>query len=324
MKRIAVLTSGGDAPGMNAAIRAVVRSGIHAGMEVYGIERGYEGLLDNDIRRLQWSDAGDIIQRGGTVLKTARCERFLQDEWIDVAAENLTGRSIDGVVVIGGDGTFRGGAKLAERGVTVVGIPATIDNDLAYTDFTIGFKTAVSTVLDLITKIRDTSSSHERTTIIEVMGRHCGDLALYAGITGGADAILVPEVDVDIQGLVNTVRSGKKSGKLHNVIVKAEGVDIPLSELAELLEKLTGQETRTVVPGYIQRGGSPVAEDRLLASLAGAKAVKLLDEHLDAGERKSFAIGMRGNKIFLMPLAAAINYKGSFNTDIYELANVLG
>ena len=320
MKRIGVLTSGGDAPGMNAAIRAVVRSGISQGMEVYGINRGYEGLIENDINRLEWYHAGDIIYRGGTILKTARCERFYDDEWVARAADNLKHRGIDSLVVIGGDGTFRGGLCLVKHGINVIGIPASIDNDLGYTDVTIGFNTAIDTILDLVTKIRDTSSSHERATIIEVMGRNCGDLAIYAGITSGADVIMVPEHEMPIQDVIERVRAGKNSGKLHTVIIKAEGVDIPLNELQQILESLTGQETRTVVPGYIQRGGSPVAQDRLIASLAGAKAIDLIQQN----DNKSYAVGFAGSDVFAINMEAAVNSKRIFREDIYELANVLG
>lgn len=320
MKRIAILTSGGDAPGMNAAIRAVLRSGITRGMEVYGIYRGYEGLIENDIKRLSWTDGGDIIYRGGTILKTARSDRFYQDEWVDRAVENLRHRGIDGLVVIGGDGTYRGGLNIAKRGIPVIGIPASIDNDLGYTDFTIGFNTALNTVLDLVTKIRDTSSSHERATIVEVMGRHCGDLAVFAGITSGADVVMVPECEMPIQEVIERVRDGQNSGKLHTVIIKAEGVDTPLHELQDILEKLTGQETRTVVPGYIQRGGSPTAQDRLIASLAGAKAVEIL-----AGDpTESYAVGVRGSEVFTVSLQEAVETERVFRQDIYDLANILG
>lgn len=320
MRRIAVLTSGGDAPGMNAAIRAVVRSGISRGMEVYGVYRGYEGLIENDIRRLEWHNVGDIIYRGGTILQTARCERFHDDEWVEYAADNLKHRGIDSLVVIGGDGTYRGGLCLAKHGISVIGIPASIDNDLGYTDFTIGFNTAINTVLDLVTKIRDTSSSHSRATIIEVMGRHCGDLAIYAGITSGADVIMVPECEIPISEVIERVRAGKNSGKLHTVIIKAEGVETPLSELQDILEHLTGQETRTVVPGYIQRGGSPTAQDRLIASLAGARAIELIAQN----DGKSYAIGTNGSEVFNVSLEEAVNKKRVFRDDIYDLANVLG
>lgn len=320
MRRIAVLTSGGDAPGMNAAIRAVVRSGISKGMEVYGVYRGYQGLIENDIKRLEWHNAGSIIYRGGTILKTARSERFFEDEWLNVAADNLKHRGIDSLIVIGGDGTFRGGLNLAKRGISVIGIPASIDNDLGYTDFTIGFNTALNTILDLVTKIRDTSSSHERATIIEVMGRQCGDLAIYAGITSGADVVMVPEEEMPIEQVIERVRAGKNSGKVHTVIIKAEGVDIPLNELQELLEHLTGQETRSVVPGYIQRGGSPTAQDRLIASLAGAAAIDLADKN----DGKSYAVGTNGSEVFSVSLEEAVNTPRKFRKDIYDLANILG
>ena len=198
MKKIGVLTSGGDAPGMNAAIRAAVRKGLSMGMEVFGIERGYEGLLDGDIRKMEWHSVGDILQRGGTILRTARSERFRTQEGQEHAAKMLETFGIEGLVVIGGDGSFKGGLALSDRGIKVMGVPGTIDNDLAYTDYTIGFDTAVNTILSLVSNIRDTSSAHERTTVIEVMGRNCGDIAVYAGLGGGADDILVPELEIDI------------------------------------------------------------------------------------------------------------------------------
>ena len=198
MKKIGILTSGGDAPGMNAAVRAAVRCGIDAGMEVYGIQRGYEGLLEGEIAKMEWSSVGDILQRGGTILRTARSSRFMEERWIHHGAEMLRTFGIEGLIVVGGDGSFHGGLELAKQGIMVMGVPGTIDNDLAYTDYTIGFDTAVNTVLGLISNIRDTSSSHERTTIVEVMGRHCGDLALHAGLAGGADVVLVPEVEIDV------------------------------------------------------------------------------------------------------------------------------
>ena len=215
MNRIGVLTSGGDAPGMNAAIRAVVRCGLDCGMEVYGIERGYEGLLDGDFRLMDRYSVGDIMHRGGTVLKSARSARFMEDTWVDHAAGVLKTYGVEGLVIIGGDGTFRGGLELAKRGITVMGIPGTIDNDLGYTDFTIGFDTAVTTVLDAISKLRDTSSSHNRTTIVEVMGRQCGDIALFSGLAGGAEYVLVPEKELDLNALCVKIMDGMRKGKLH-------------------------------------------------------------------------------------------------------------
>ena len=321
MKKIAVLTSGGDAPGMNAAIRAVVRMAINSGMEVYGIDRGYEGLIEGEIHKLEWTDVGDILFRGGTILKSARCARFHKDEWVKIAAGNLVERGIDGLVVIGGDGTFRGGKCLVEHGITVVGIPASIDNDLGYTDYTIGFDTSVNTILDLISKVRDTSSSHERATIIEAMGRHCGDIALYAGLAGGADYILIPEKELHLDDMISQIRVDKHNGKLHTIIIKAEGVDMPLNELESVIEERTGRETRSVVPGYIQRGGTPTAQDRILAGLCGAKAVELLASGQAAG---GVAVGINGGKIISIPLLDAVNTKQEFRNDIYEVSLILG
>ncbi len=319
MKKIGVLTSGGDAPGMNAAVRAAVRCGIDKDMEVYGIKRGYEGLLDGEITKMEWHSVGDILQRGGTILRTARSPRFHEANWVDHAARILDAFGIEGVVIIGGDGSFRGGVELAKRGIKVMGVPGTIDNDLGYTDYTIGFDTAVNTILGLITNIRDTSSSHERSTIIEVMGRHCGDLALHSGIAGGADVILVPEVECDINEICRRVLEGQATGKGHSLIVMAEGFDMDSSELAKTLEEMTGREARTVVPGYIQRGGSPTEKDRLIATMTAAKAVDLLYDDED-----SKAVGVFNGKVVAMDLQEALEVKGEFNRDLYDLANVLG
>lgn len=319
MNKIAILTSGGDAPGMNAAVRAAVRCGIDKGMEVYGIQRGFEGLLDGEISRMEWSSVGDILQRGGTILRTARSSRFMEDKWVEHGAAMLRTFGIDGLIVIGGDGSFKGGRALASKGINVIGVPGTIDNDLAYTDFTIGFDTAVNTVLGLISNIRDTSSSHERTTIIEVMGRRCGDLALYAGLAGGADVILVPEVKTDMNEVCRKVLQGQASGKVHSIIVMAEGAQFSLPELTEKLEAMTGRETRSVVPGYIQRGGSPSNQDRMLASQTAAMAVDLLYNDSD-----SKAVGSISGKIVALDLNEAIDAKSEFRKDIYDLAEVLG
>lgn len=318
MKKIGVLTSGGDAPGMNAAVRAVVRCGIAKGMEVYGIERGYEGLMDASIRQMSLSSVGDILHKGGTILSTARSERFRTDEGQDHAARVLDTFGIEGLVVIGGDGSLKGGLQLAKRGISVMGLPGTIDNDLGYTDFTIGFDTAVNTVLSAVTNIRDTSSAHQRTTIIEVMGRHCGDIALYAGLTGGADAILVPEMDFNVKEICRKIIQGQNRGKLHGIIVKAEGVDIDVKELAREIEERTAQETRTVTLAYLQRGGSPTANDRMLASKTASKAVELLYD-----DESSKAIGICGSEIVAYDLEEALQMKRPFDMDIYNLADVL-
>ena len=321
MKKIGVLTSGGDSPGMNAAIRSVVRMAIDKDMEVYGIDRGYEGLIEGDIYQLNWDDVGDIIYRGGTILRSARCSRFHKDEWVKIAADNLRERGIEGLVVIGGDGTFRGGQCLVNHGIDVVGIPASIDNDLGYTEYTIGFDTAVNTILDLMNKIRDTSSSHERATIIEVMGRHCGDLALYAGLAGGADCIMLPEKEYNIDQMIEQIRADKHAGKPHTIIVKAEGVDVPLKELEEIIEERTGRETRSVVLGYIQRGGNPSAQDRILAGLMGALSVELLSSGQVSG---GVAVGNQGGKVFSVPFSEAVDSRPEFRVDMYDISQVLG
>ena len=319
VKTIGVLTSGGDAPGMNACVRSVVRTAIHEGLKVKGIMRGYAGLLQEEIVDMDTTSVSDTISHGGTILYTARCMEFTTPEGQQRGAEICRKHGIDGIVVVGGDGSFRGGVELAKRGIKVMGVPGTIDNDLGYTDYTIGFDTAVNTILGLITNIRDTSSSHERSTIIEVMGRHCGDLALHSGIAGGADVILVPEVECDINEICRRVLEGQATGKGHSLIVMAEGFDMDSSELAKTLEEMTGREARTVVPGYIQRGGSPTEKDRLIATMTAAKAVDLLYDDED-----SKAVGVFNGKVVAMDLQEALEVKGEFNRDLYDLANVLG
>ena len=318
MKKIAILTSGGDAPGMNAAVRAAVRTGLSMGMEVFGIERGYEGLLDGEIRKMEWHSVGDILQRGGTILRTARSERFREAKWQKHAVDMLQTFGIEGLIVVGGDGSFHGGLELDRLGVTVMGIPGTIDNDLGCTDYTIGFDTAVNTVLSMISNLRDTASAHERTTIVEVMGRHCGDIALHAGLAGGADVILVPEMETDINMVCRRVLRGQQSGKLHSIIMKAEGVDMSVQQLAEIIEERTGREVRSVVPGYIQRGGTPTGRDRMLASVMASKAVKLLYD-----DERSKAIGIINNEITAVDLADALEMKKEFSKDLYEIAEIL-
>ena len=319
MRKIGVLTSGGDSPGMNAAIRAVVRCCIDAGFEVWGIERGFEGLLDGELRVMDRSSVGDILHRGGTVLKTARSERFMEDRWIDKAADLLKTLNIDGLVVIGGDGSLHGGLKLAERGITVMGLPGTIDNDLNYTDFTIGFDTAVSTVLEAVSKIRDTSSAHDRTSVIEVMGRHCGDIALYSAVTGGAECVLLPEKEEDINRVCRKIIEGSNRGKLHSIIIQAEGTPTQGDELVKSIEEKTGRETKLIVLSYLQRGGSPTMNDRLLATLCAEKAVTLLGEG-----SKSKAIGVSDGHIVAYDLADALKMPGTFDENLYSLIDVLG
>lgn len=318
MKRIAVLTSGGDSPGMNAAIRAVVRCGIDKGMEVYGVSRGYEGLLDGEIRQMDRNSVGDILHKGGTILKTARSERFKTEEGLNRAAEMLRTFGIEGLVVVGGDGSARGARELSLRGITVMCLPGTIDNDLNYSDVTIGFDTAVNTVLEAITKLRDTSSAHDRTTVIEVMGRDCGDIALYAGLAGGAEAVLIPEIPVDVNEICRRIIEGSHRGKLHSIVIKAEGTEMTSGELARLIEERTGKETRKVVLGYLQRGGNPTLNDRNLATLTAAKAVELL--YADSASK---AIGMSQGAIVAYDLDDALAMPKEFNQNMYELISVL-
>lgn len=317
MKSIGVLTSGGDAPGMNAAIRAVVRMGIHNGIKVMGIKRGYAGLINGEIEEMNRHSVSDIIHRGGTMLRTARCEEFKDEKVRKKAAEVLKVFGIDGLVVIGGDGSFRGAQLLSKLGVLTVGIPGTIDNDLPYTDYTIGYDTALNTVLESINKIRDTSTSHQRVSIVEVMGRNCGDIALYSGIAGGAESVIVPEVDFDTNNLCKTILEGKLRGKLHNLIILAEGVGGAFN-LAEKVQNITGLETRATVLGHIQRGGSPSAFDRILASKMGVKAVELL---IDG--KTSRAVGMKNGEIMDMDIDEAVAMPRSFNNRAYEISKIL-
>ena len=316
--KIGVLTSGGDAPGMNAAIRAVVRCGIDAGFEVYGIKRGYEGLLDGEIERMSLSSVGDILHRGGTILKTARSERFSTEEGVKRSKVILGTFGIDALIVIGGDGSMRGALELSKLGINVMCLPGTIDNDLAYTDYTIGFDTAVNTVLDAISKVRDTSSAHERNTIIEVMGRHCGDIALYAGVGGGAEAVLIPEVEADVNRVCRKILQGAGRGKLNSIIINAEGSGVSSDELAKEIADVTGRETRIVVLSYLQRGGVPTLDDRLLASQSGAKAIELIQNGI-----KNRAIGTVNGKIQAFEIEGALSEKCEFDHELYELIDVL-
>ena len=275
---IGVLTSGGDAPGMNAAIRAVVRKAIASGKKVVGIEKGYRGLLDEEIFEMSPRNVSDSIQRGGTILRTARCEEFVTEEGQKKGAEICKKHGIDGLVAIGGDGTYRGAQKLASLGINTIGVPATIDLDISSTDYTIGFDTAVNTAMQAIDKVRDTSSSHERCSIIEVMGRNAGYIALWCGIANGAEDILIPEKYQFVeQDIINNIISNRKKGKTHHLIINAEGIGHSTS-MARRIEAATGIETRATILGHMQRGGSPTARDRYYASIMGAYAVDLLCE----------------------------------------------
>ena len=278
IQTIGVLTSGGDAPGMNAAIRAVVRQAISKGKKVKGIRRGYTGLIAEDIVDMEAKDVSDIIQRGGTILQTARCPEFRTEEGQKLGAEMCRKHRIEGIIVIGGDGSFRGAQKLAAQGINTIGIPGTIDLDISCTDYTIGFDTAVNTAMEAIDKIRDTASSHERCSIIEVMGRDAGYIALWCGLANGAEQVLIPEkYDFDEQKIVNNIIANRKRGKRHYIIINAEGIGHSTS-LARRIEAATGMETRATILGHMQRGGSPTCKDRVYASTMGAYAVDLLCE----------------------------------------------
>ncbi|NJP37327.1 6-phosphofructokinase [Alkalicoccus luteus] len=317
MNKLAVLTSGGDAPGMNAAVRAAVRAGIYYNYEVYGVKRGFEGLINGDLEKLNASSVADIIHKGGTFLKTARSQAFMTPEGRKKAVDMLTSMDIRAVIVIGGDGSFRGAEALSREGIQTIGIPATIDNDLAYTDFTIGFDTAVNTVLQAVTNIRDTSSSHEKTTIIEVMGRNCGDLALYAGAAGGAESIIVPEKPFTIKEIGEKIRRGRSRGKLHHILMLAEGAGSAV-DIQRKLESETGEKSRITVLGFIQRGGDPTASDRLLASRMGLKAVEACKNGTD-----SSLIGIRNNDLTITKIDEALSYKKRDDGELTRLTEIL-
>jgi 6-phosphofructokinase 1 len=314
MRNIAVLTSGGDAPGMNAAIRAVVRMGINKGFDVFGVRKGFRGLINGDFEKMNESSVSDIIQRGGTILQTARSEEFRTDEGQSKAAKMAKIFDIDGLVVIGGDGSFTGAKRLSEKGVACIGVPGTIDNDLAYTDYSIGFDTAVNNVLDAINKIRDTSSSHERASIIEVMGRNSGDIALYAGLAGGAEGIIVPEMKFEMDNICKLLIERRNRGKLHSIIILAEGVG-DAKQLEKKIMENVDIEVRSTILGYTQRGGNTTAFDRILASRLGARAVELL-----AVGKSARAVGIRDNKLIDMEIGEALSMKREFPRELYELA----
>ena len=318
IRRIGILTSGGDAPGMNAAIRAVVRTAIYYGMEVCGIERGYAGLIEDDVIPMEMRSVSDIVQRGGTKLRTARCLEMLTKEGQQQAVKTLEKHNIDGLVVIGGDGSFRGAKILSEDyGVPTIGIPGTIDNDLQYTDYTLGFDTAVNTCLDIINKLRDTMTSHERISVVEVMGRHCGDIALYSGIASGAEIIIVPEINFDMDDVVMKINRSRASGKHSNIIVVAEGV-MSADTFAKQLQEVTEYSVRPTCIGHVQRGGSPSMADRMLAAQFGNKAVRLLGKGI--GNR---VVGIHKNEIIDMDIIEAVSMKKQFNYELYETLQMI-
>ncbi len=278
IKTIGVLTSGGDAPGMNAAIRAVVRTGLAKGLNVKGIKKGYQGLLNEEIIDMKAKDVSEIIQRGGTILGTARCMEFMELEGQQKGADICRKHGIDGIVVIGGDGSYKGAQALAAQGINTVGVPGTIDLDIACTDYTIGFDTAINTAMEAIDRVKDTSSSHERASVIEVMGRNAGYIALWCGVANGAEDILLPEkYDYNEQGIINNIINNRKRGKTHHIIINAEGIGHSTS-MARRIEAATGIETRATILGYMQRGGNPTCRDRYFASIMGSYAVDILLE----------------------------------------------
>ena len=319
--KIAVLTSGGDAPGMNAAIRAVVRTGITKGYEVYGVRRGYNGILNREIELMTFQDVSEKLQHGGTFLFTARSAEFNEDAGKQKAAAICKELGIDTLVVIGGDGSFKGARDLSKYGVNIIGIPGTIDLDISYTDYTIGFDTAVNTAMEAIDRLRETSNSHERCSVVEVMGRSAGYIALWCGIANGAEAILLQEKfdsENDYDRLINVIRKNREAGMTHQVIINAEGVGHSNS-LAKRIEEATGIETRATILGHLQRGGSPTARDRVYASIMGAYAVDIIDQG-----KKNRLIGYKDDKVYDIDVDEAFQMQKSIDEYQYEVAHILG
>ena len=318
IRRIGVLTSGGDAPGMNAAIRAVVRTAINKGMKVKGIMRGYAGLLQEEIVDMDGTSVADTIGRGGTILYTARCPEFMTEEGQKRGAEICRKQHSVGQVGIGGDGSYRGAGKLSALGINTVGLPGTIDLDIACTDYTIGFDTAINTAMEAIDKVRDTSTSHERCSIIEVMGRHAGYIALWCGIANGAEDILLPErYDGNEQMLINRIIDNRKRGKRHHIIINAEGIGHSAS-MAKRIEAATGIETRATILGYMQRGGAPTCKDRVYASIMGAKAVELLEKG-----KTNRVVAYKHGEFLDFDIQEALNMKKDIPEDQYEISKLL-
>mgnify|MGYP005962357593 CR=1 FL=1 len=314
-KTIAVLTSGGDAPGMNAAVRAVARTALTSGMRVLGVRRGYNGLLNGDVIDMNLRSVSDIIHHGGTMLYTARSPEFNTQEGVKKAADMCRKMGIDGVVVIGGDGSFRGARDLTNAGINCIGVPGTIDNDIACSDYTIGYDTAMNTAMEMVDRLRDTTESHDRCSVVEVMGRRCGDLALNTGIAVGATSILVPEVPFDFEkDVIARMQFTQKTGKKHFIIIVAEGVG-GVSEISKRIQESTGIESRATILGHVQRGGSPTLRDRVVASEMGFRAVRLLQQGL--GNR---VVAMTDGKIVDYDITDALSMKRIFNKELYDIA----
>ena len=318
MKTIGVLTSGGDAPGMNAAVRAVVRTALAMGMNVKGVRRGYNGLINGDIFDMGVRDVSEIIHRGGTVLYTARCPEFKTEEGVDKAVENCKKFGIEGIVVIGGDGSYRGARDLSLKGIPCVGVPGTIDNDISSTDYTIGFDTAMNTAMEMVDKLRDTTQSHDRCSVVEVMGRNAGHLALQAGIAVGAVAIMVPEIPCDVENVIKKIELTRKNGKQHFIIVVAEGVEKGVGQIAKEIEEATGVESRATILGHVQRGGNPTVRDRVMASYMGNAAVELLAKGV--GNR---VICYDKGEILNRDIYEALQMKKPFDVDGYRVADTI-
>lgn len=320
MKTIGVLTSGGDAPGMNAAVRAVVRTACENGMTVYGINRGYQGLIDEDLQELNIRSVSDIIHRGGTKLRTARCLAFKEEEGINKAIETCKKFGIEGIVVIGGDGSFRGARDLSLRGIPCIGVPGTIDNDIVSSDYTIGYDTCLNTIQEMVDRIRDTMESHSRCMVVEVMGNRCGDLTLNSGIAVGATAIVIPEIECDIEKhVIDRIKRTQKTDKKHFIIMVAEGCSAQIGSVADLAKKIEaecGIEARSIVLGHVQRGGSPSVRDRVLASRMGNEAVKLLMDNI--GNR---VVVMKDDKIVDFDIYEALTMKKEVDATLYNVAH---
>lgn len=318
IRTIGVLTSGGDAPGMNAAIRSVVRAGIYNGFKVMGIRKGYNGLINGDINEMTIRSVSDIIHRGGTILQTARCAEFMTDQGRQKALAMAHVFGIDAIVVIGGDGSYRGAGDFSKLGMGVIGLPGTIDNDIGCSEYTIGYDTALNTVQDAIDKIRDTAYSHERCSVLEVMGRHAGYIALNVGISGGAEVVLLPEKSVDInKDVIKPIIEGRNRGKKHYVVIVAEGVGGAI-EIAKEIEEKTGIEARATILGYIQRGGSPTVYDRVMASIMGARAVEILKKGIT-----NRIVSLKDNKVVDIEITEALAMKKSIDEDLISLSKIL-
>lgn len=318
IKKIGVLTSGGDAPGMNAAIRAVVRTGVYHGVEVVGIMKGYVGLIENEMQTLTARDVSDTLQRGGTILQTARCLEFKKPEGVKKACRTAKAQGIDGLIVIGGDGSFRGAMDLCKEGLPTIAMPGTIDNDISCSEYTIGYDTCLNTVIEAVDKIRDTATSHNRCSIIEVMGRNAGYIALEAGIACGAEVILVPEKEWDFdKDVLSTVLESKARGKKHSIIIVAEGIG-GVMEMAKQIEDKTGIETRATILGYVQRGGNPTVRDRIIASEMGAKSVELLLEG-----KQNRIVRVKDGKVSDVDIAEGLAMKKTLPESLDSIVNKL-